>query len=88
MINSERIKFSAINHATNTISNLIRGVQGTGAQKKHDLYTVVNSLLPENLLDSSYYNQTWNSTYYDATLGNPLQVSTTVAAKFLKYGSV
>ena len=88
MINSERIKFSAINHATNTISNLIRGVQGTGAQKKHDLYTVVNSLLPGNLLDSSYYNQTWNSTYYDATLGDPLQVSTTVAAKFLKYGSV
>ena len=83
LINGEQIKFSSVNYANNTISGLIRGVNGTGMQGTHAQYSTVYSILPTNLMRPYYYDQTWNSYNYSTT-GDPLQLSTTVPAEFLK----
>jgi hypothetical protein len=88
LIDSERISFKVVDYQNNTVSQLIRGVQGTGEVTIHTTYAVVNSLVPTNELSTLYYNKTWNSTTYSVETGDPLQLSNTDAANFLKYGSI
>ena len=88
IVNGEKIKFTDIDYATNSISGLIRGVEGTSQQVLHDNYSTVYSILPVNKLNPNYYATTWNSEVYSIALGDPLQISTTAAAQFLKDGAI
>ena len=83
LINGEQIKFSTVNFATNTLSGLQRGANGTGVQDVILEYSEVYGLLSSNRLADAYYNQTWNSNVWNVTLGDPLQISDTVPAQFL-----
>ena len=88
LIDSERISFKVVDYQNNTVSQLTRGLQGTGEVSIHTKYAVVNSIIPTNQLPNFYYNKTWNSATYSAEQGDPLQLSNTDAVNFLKYGSV
>lgn len=83
LINGEKIRFTTVNYTNNTVSGLIRGYDNTGMQTTHSQYSNVYSILPTNLMRSYYYDQTWNSSNY-GTVGDPLQLSTTAPAEFLK----
>ena len=85
-INGEQIKFTSIDLVNNTLGNLQRGVNGTGVQPEDDMYSPVISVLSKNELPIADYNQTWNSYNYNATLGDPLQISSTYSAQFLNQG--
>ena len=82
-LNGEQIKFSTANLSNNTLSGLQRGTNGTGMQSYMPLYSEVYGLLSGNRLPQVQYNQTWNSYDFNATEGDPLQISNTVAAEFL-----
>jgi hypothetical protein len=83
LINGEQIKFSTVNFATNTLSGLQRGANGTGVQSVIAKYSEVYGLLSANKLPVAYYDQTWNSNVWNVTDGDPLQISDTVPAQFL-----
>ena len=83
LINGEQIKFSVVDFATNKLSGLQRGANGTGVQDVIPIYTEVYGLLSSNRLSDVYYNQTWNSKVWNTTIGDPLQISDTVPAQFL-----
>jgi len=85
-INGEKIKFNQANFINNTLSGLTRGIDGTGAQVIHPLYSEVYGYVTTNMLPQVFYNQTWNSYTYNTTDGDPLQTSTTNAALFLNQG--
>jgi hypothetical protein len=82
-INGEQIKFGSVNTTTNTLNNLSRGQNGTAAQDLIPKYTEVWGLLLQNKMNNVGYVHTWNSYNYNATLGDPLQISTTSEALFL-----
>lgn len=82
-INGEQIKFTTVNTQLNALTGLQRGMNGTGIQKFSDTYTEVYSLLSTNRMAAVLYDQTWNSDVYNPVLGDPLQISETVAATFL-----
>jgi hypothetical protein len=88
IVNGEKIKFTDINYATNSISGLIRGVDGTSQQDLHNTYSTVYSILAVNKLNSNFYATTWNSEVYSTALGDPLQISNTDAAQFLRDGAI
>jgi hypothetical protein len=83
-INGEFIKFYSCDPDTNSVGNLQRGANGTGMQLSIPKYTEVYGILPENRLLESDYNETWNSYTYNTVLGDPLSISTTQAAEFLR----
>jgi len=83
-INGEEIKFGTVVLSGNYLTNLTRGVNGTGIQPIIPEYTEVYGLLPTNRLSDTYYDETWNSYVYNTTDGDPLQISVTVPAKFLQ----
>ena len=83
-INGEEIIFTSADLTTNTLSGLQRGANGTGEQTEISIYTQVYGLLPENVMPDDYYYQTWNSYDYNTTLGDPLQISNTAPAAFLR----
>lgn len=83
-INGEQIRFTSVDLTNNTLSGLQRGANGTGEQGYIPLYTEVFSMLSENVLPSADYTQTWNSYVYNTVNGDPLQLSTTSSANFLK----
>jgi len=83
-INGEQIVFTSVNETNNTVSGLRRGINGTGMQKVIPANTEVFGLLPNNLLPVPYYIDTWNSYVYNKELGDPLQISATESAIFLK----
>jgi len=83
-INGELIVFKEANLEQNWVSGLTRGAAGTGAQFIHPEYSEVFSMLSDNMLNPNYYNDTWNSYNYNTTQGDPLQLSTTQPALFLK----
>ena len=83
-INGEEIRFTSADLTTNTLSGLQRGANGTGEQTEISIYTQVYGLLPENAMPDDYYYQTWNSYDYNTTLGDPLQISNTAPAAFLR----
>jgi hypothetical protein len=82
-INGEQIKFTSVDVATNSISGLQRGTNGTGAQTYIPLYSEVFGILSNNLQPSPDYTQTWNSYVYNVVDGDPLQISDTDSAIFL-----
>lgn len=82
-VNGEQIRFSTVDFNNNTISGIQRGVNGTAKQDTIPVYTQVYGLITTNKMPESYYDETWNSTTYNATEGDPLQISTTDAAVFL-----
>ena len=83
MINGEKIAFNEIDYTTNTISKLTRGIDGTAVQQVQPTNSAVYSLAPTDKLSDFYYNKTWNSDNFSA-VGDPLQLSDTYPAEFLK----
>jgi hypothetical protein len=86
-VNGEQIRFGTVDFANNTLGELERGVNGTAKQTLIATYTEVFGLLSKNRLSNVYYNQTWNSNVFNATLGDPLQISETTTAEFLNQDS-
>jgi hypothetical protein len=82
-INGEQIKFTSVNLATNTLSGLQRGTNGTGEQAVIPLYSEVFGLLSGNRMSDVDYNMVWNSYNYNTVDGDPLQISDTDPARFL-----
>ena len=82
----EQIKFGKIDLVSNTLTNLKRAINGTSVGQSYDEYSEVFGLLTENRLPDVEYNQTWNSNVYNATLGDPLQISETAPAEFINQG--
>jgi hypothetical protein len=82
-INGEQIKFTSVDVATNSITGLQRGTNGTGVTMQNPEFTEVYGLLSGNLMDDVTYAETWNSYNYDLVDGDPLQISTTAGATFL-----
>ena len=81
-INGERIKFNFIDINNNLITGLTRGLQGTYSPATHAIYSIGYGITPARRLTDVQYIETWNSS--DITdFGDPLQISTTVAANFL-----
>jgi hypothetical protein len=83
ILNGEKISFRGINIEENTITNIVRGVEGTAVLPVHDIYSDILSLSTKDILDPFYYNKVWNSDDYSAN-GDPLQISNSVPANFLK----
>lgn len=83
-INGEQIRFSTVDFVNNTLTGLIRGYNGTGIQPIDNEYTQVYGILSTNKLNNILYYDTWNSKVYNLVKGDPLQISTTIAAKFLR----
>jgi hypothetical protein len=82
-VNGEQIKFGTVDFDNNSLGNLERGVNGTAKQIVINQYTELYGLLSKNRLADVYYNQTWNSNNFNVIMGDPLQISNTVAAEFL-----
>jgi hypothetical protein len=87
-VNGEQIKFGIVDFDNNSLSNIERGVNGTAKQNTISNYAEVYGLLSNNQLSNAYYNQTWNSNVFNATLGDPLQISNTVSAEFLNSDNI
>jgi hypothetical protein len=83
-INGEQIKFSSVDLANNTISGLQRGTNGTGGQFFIPQYSEVYGLLSNNQMSIVDYQETWNSDVYNTVDGDPLQISVTESATFLR----
>jgi hypothetical protein len=83
-INGEQIKFSSVDLANNTISGLQRGTNGTGGQFFIPQYSEVYGLLSNNRMSIADYQETWNSDVYNTVDGDPLQISVTESATFLR----
>ena len=83
-LNGEQIRFTVANFTNNTITGLQRGANGTGEQFLIPKYTKVYGELTQNKLDNVDYFLTWNSNIYNTVEGDPLQVSITQPAIFLR----
>lgn len=83
IINGEYIRFTyfSTEKNNNSISGLSRGGGGTIVNETIPRGSEVRSMLPSNILNSGYYGVLWN----DAR-NNPLQVSETPPALFLRRG--
>ena len=83
-LNGEKIIFTNCDSVTNTVTIVTRGAYGTARQDYIPLYTEVFGLLAANMMTDVVYNETWNSNIYNTVQGDPLQISQTVGADFLK----
>ena len=83
-INGEYIGFAECNLADNTVTMLSRGINGTGEQTYHPLYSEVFGMIPTNRMSDVNYAKTWNSYIYNPIYGDPLQISQTSGANFLR----
>jgi photosystem II stability/assembly factor-like uncharacterized protein len=83
-INGEQIKYTTIDLINNTVSGLQRGTNGTGEQIVHPQYSEVFGILSNNRMSNTDYSTVWNSFVYNTTLGDPLQISNTPGAIFLR----
>ena len=83
-INGEQIGFNECDLTTNTVTGLTRGANGTGEQTYIPLYSEVYGIIPNNRMTDVAYAETWNSYIYNPVEGDPLQISQTVGANFLK----
>lgn len=84
-INGEKIRFGQIDYVNNTVSKLTRGIEGTGA-KNHYTNDYAYGITHNRKLDDKFYNLVWNSSNY-MTLRDPLQLSSSIPAKFLQSGT-
>ena len=87
-VNGEQIGFSECNLAENTVSQLSRGTNGTGAQNYIPIYSQVYGINPNNRMTDVLYSETWNPIpgVYDVVNGDPLQIAYTEGADFLRVG--
>lgn len=83
-VNGEQIKFGSVDPTNNSISELQRGANGTSIQTVIPKYTEVFGILGNNRMTDVQYGETWNSYNYNTVLGDPLQISDTKPAQFLK----
>jgi hypothetical protein len=83
-VNGEFIGFTEVDVENNALIGLYRGNDGTPAEFYIPEYSKVFGLLSSQRLPDVYYDQTWNSYVWNTTLGDPLQISNTVPANFLK----
>ena len=82
IIGTEQIYFDSLDLATNSVTGIIRGVNGT-ASTNHSVYTAVFGINDSVKLDPAAYYLSWNSTDL-TTRGDPIQISTTATAIFLR----
>ena len=83
-LNGEKIIFTNCDSVTNTVTIVTRGAYGTARLDYMPLYTEVFGLLAANMMTDVVYNETWNSDIYNPVEGDPLQISQSVGADFLK----
>ena len=83
-VNGEFIGFTEVDVENNALIGLYRGTDGTPAEFYIPEYAKVFGLLSSQRLPDVYYDQTWNSYVWNTTLGDPLQISDTIPANFLK----
>ena len=76
-VGGEQISFTEVDLLNNTLSGLQRGINTTGTPTLTGKYTQVYGFLNTNLMDQDYYDLDWND-------GEPLQISNTDAAIFLR----
>jgi hypothetical protein len=84
VINGEQIRFGTVDLINNTLTDLQRGYNGSPVNMMIPVYSEVYGLLNENRMSDIDYNQVWNSELYNTTLGDPLQISVTDPAQFLR----
>jgi hypothetical protein len=72
--------------ALNALSGLTRGANGTGAQVYIPLYSEVFGIISSNRMSDVLYATTWNPIpgLYNTIDGDPLQISQTTGANFLR----
>jgi hypothetical protein len=85
-INGEMIRFTTVDFMNNTVSGLVRGVQGSGAKLTHAQYDYAYGISDSKKLQDAYYHKIMNSKVFTSK-GDPLQLSNTTAAKFLELGT-
>lgn len=85
-IDGEQIRFGNIDLLNNAVTIVQRGINGTGIKPLYPVNTLLFALKSSNLMDANYYNQTWNSYNFNEIKGDPLQISTTNPAIFLRNG--
>jgi hypothetical protein len=83
-INGEQIAFAECDILNNTVSGLTRGANGTGEQTFIPKYSEVFGIIPTNRMTNVVYGDVWNSYIYNPVDGDPLQISQTTGANFLK----
>lgn len=85
-INGEQIGFNECDLVANTVSQLSRGANGTGAQLYIPLYSEAFGLIPSNRMSDVLYSETWNPIpgVYNTVDGDPLQIADTQGAIFLR----
>ena len=83
-INGEQIMFQECDLVNNTVSQLSRGTGGTGEQVYIPKYSEAFGLLAANKMSDTQYRDTWNSYIYNSVEGDPLQISQTAGADFLR----
>jgi len=85
-INGEQIAFSECDLDNNTLSQLIRGANGTGVREYTPIYTEVFGLIPSNAMSDVLYSTVWNPIpgIYNTTEGDPLQIAYSQGADFLR----
>jgi hypothetical protein len=83
-INGEQIGFRECNLADNTVSALERGTNGTGTPRYVPINSEAFGLIPNNRMTDVLYSQSWNSYIYNPVEGDPLQISDTFGASFLR----
>jgi hypothetical protein len=86
-INGEVIRFTSIDYNANTVSGLTRGINGTGVKPVQLAYSYAYGVSDDKRLADSYYNTVWNSKVLTSR-GDPLQLSSSPAAKFLELGII
>ena len=68
----------------NSVTGLQRGANGTAIQLNYPEDSEVFSMLPGNKLSAVDYGLTWNSEVFNTVAGDPLQISDTLPAQFLR----
>ena len=85
-VNGEQIIFNECDLTTNSVSQLVRGANGTGTRNYIPLYSEAYGIIPSNRMTDILYNQTWNPIpgIYNPVDGDPLQIAYTEGANFLR----
>jgi hypothetical protein len=86
VVNGEKIRFNSVDLLANSVSQLSRGVLGTTTLASHAPYSDVLGLTASRKLDDKFYNTIWTTNTSGTPQGDPLQISNSEAATFLKSG--
>lgn len=86
VVNGEKIRFNSVDLSTNSVTQLSRGVLGTTKLAAHVKYSDVLGLTASRKLNDRFYNTVWTTNTSGTPQGDPLQISNSEAATFLKSG--